>query len=360
MKERKPHVINPSIEETQVFTKGGFVAGYSESRLGKLLHAVLPHLPRRLHFILPVAAIVSMINLAADAEAKSPQEGQLLPGLELPFPGHRDMKIQQGWIYTAGGIHGGIDFIKGELDDSDTWQSFPILAAASGEACANPPSREGNAVFIKHETNGETIYTYYGHLESIQINIPDCGEGVKFVFQGEEIGEAGDTGTEDGWIHLHFQLNDEDGNPIDPYDIYDTRDAYPDPSQTGKLAPPRFSLSVDANNPSGTAIQVRRGQTLTIKASGFWCSGGIKAPGVASCGGPEGIRPAGRGEDDLILNEEQVGTLIARIGDNVVPIRDNTTITIQSNGNLSLLMNDRHNYYHDNSGTITVEIESLH
>lgn len=118
-------------------------------------------------------------------------------------------------------------------------------------------------------------------------------------------------------------------------------------------------MRVDANNSSGTAVgSVRRSQRILIRASGSWCSGGIKAPGVASCGGPEGIRPAGPGEkNDLMLKGQPVGILIGRIGNWVFPIGNNTTIIAQADGPLSLLMNDRQRYYFDNSGSISVEVE---
>ena len=54
--------------------------------------------------------------------------------LTLPFK-DPDIKIQEGWIYTWDpdpDAHKGIDYIKGDVDDSNTWQSFDVVAAADG------------------------------------------------------------------------------------------------------------------------------------------------------------------------------------------------------------------------------------
>src|SRR3989344_3984171 len=78
--------------------------------------------------------------------------------LELPFRPNIGTQIQQGWYYTGGREHKGLDYIAGELDRSATWESFEVLAAADGKACANPPARLGEAVFVKHILPDDSIY----------------------------------------------------------------------------------------------------------------------------------------------------------------------------------------------------------
>jgi murein DD-endopeptidase MepM/ murein hydrolase activator NlpD len=163
--------------------------------------------------------------------------------LTLPFPSETNMKVQQGWWYTVplppgcrgnSSLHCGIDYIDGTIDGSD-WRHFAVLAAADGEACANCKTGPGNKVVIRHDLgNGVILYTYYGHLDWINPAIPS-GDPNKTVHvtRGEEIGTAGNTGTTS--VHLHFGLTPPDFSWVDPYDLYATRDKYPDPNGTNGL-----------------------------------------------------------------------------------------------------------------------------
>lgn len=200
--------------------------------------------------VVPLSITTSLIIAACGGEKTTTNENQSLSNpenlppfaaLNMPFPKDPKMQIQQGWLYTESTTqdgrreHGGIDFIKGSIDNSRTWKSFSVTAAADGNACANPPSREGNAVLITHEIGDTPIgATYYGHLNKIEKDIPACNDKKKtpkIKKQGEKIGDAGSTGAVDqSWIHLHFQVNDANGNPVDPYDLQDERDIYPHPS----------------------------------------------------------------------------------------------------------------------------------
>lgn len=154
--------------------------------------------------------------------------------LDLPFSPDSKMHVQQGWSSDFDHKHDAIDYIRGEVDRSATWESFPVLAVADGEACANPNHRIGNAVWIEHIQNGEIYYTYYGHLDEISPKIEPCdtkNTPVTPVSRGEQIGIAGESGTNAG-IHLHFQVNSAANVRIDPYDIRGTREQYPDPNFT--------------------------------------------------------------------------------------------------------------------------------
>ncbi|MEK7186498.1 MAG: hypothetical protein AAB675_03995 [Patescibacteria group bacterium] len=183
-------------------------------------------------------------NVTPTAE-RSIQDGRFL---DLPFPPNQNMQIQQAWA-GFNPTHYAMDIIKGDLDSSITWETFPVTAGADGKACANPPSRQGNAVLIEHNFEGEIVYEYSGHLKSIKPEIPPCaGVDRKEVKMHEVLGQAGSTGVvddegnpRDDWEHLHwalFKLNNGIRENIDPFDRYGTRDIYPnvnDPKYTNGL-----------------------------------------------------------------------------------------------------------------------------
>lgn len=64
----------------------------------------------------------------------------------------------------------------------------------------------GKVVFINH--NGK-FWTLYSHCDIIDVKI---GQKVR---QGEKIAEVGRTGKASGF-HLHFELRDANGSPVDP------------------------------------------------------------------------------------------------------------------------------------------------
>ncbi len=165
--------------------------------------------------------------------------------LTLPFPSDPAMKIQQGWTSAFEPNHHAIDYIKGTLDESRDWQSFPVLAAADGDAACGALASdrsskcvkgEGNRVLITHHVNGQKYYTYYGHLKSIASKILIGNRDTPItIHRGQVIGTAGDTGTNPGWVHLHFGLTTPNFGWIGPYDISSTRNKYPDPNGTDGL-----------------------------------------------------------------------------------------------------------------------------
>ena len=162
--------------------------------------------------------------------------------LTLPFR-DPDIKIQQGWIYTFNpdpNAHQGLDYIKGEIDNSSTWQSFDVVAAADGVAMQSTSETYGTFVLIRHneiDSEGNNYFTLYAHLDNVTPKIvskPKWDTGYSTwtpVKRGEVIGQAGSTGVEGHpeWIHLHFEVNrgGYTQNRIDPYDLYNTRDFYP-------------------------------------------------------------------------------------------------------------------------------------
>ena len=89
---------------------------------------------------IPIAlAIVALIAPLGT----SPAVGATTPKfLTLPFQSPQHIHIQRGWWtpqFLGGPFtlkHHAIDYINGTLDVTSTWQNFPVVAAAAGEACA--------------------------------------------------------------------------------------------------------------------------------------------------------------------------------------------------------------------------------
>lgn len=71
-----------------------------------------------------------------------------------------------------------------------------------------PRAAAGNIIVIRHEAEGVTEYSSYGHLKagSVQVKVGDV------VTAGQTIAEVGDTG-DSAEVHLHFQIN-TGGNPF--------------------------------------------------------------------------------------------------------------------------------------------------
>jgi murein DD-endopeptidase MepM/ murein hydrolase activator NlpD len=135
------------------------------------------------------------------------------------------MRVVQGWIYTWGGTHSGIDYIKGTINYPATWKTFDVVAAADGKACVNCVYGPGNKVWIEHTVGNTIYYSYYGHLAIIEPGIPTGNRAVTVtVTRGQKIGTAGNTGA--SFIHLHFGLYTTSGVTLDPYALYTTRPSY--------------------------------------------------------------------------------------------------------------------------------------
>jgi hypothetical protein len=165
--------------------------------------------------------------------------------LTLPFK-DSNVKLQSAWEEHVQRGTTGIDYIKGTIDESATWQSFDIVAAADGWAMQSvqPGTTNvyGDFVLIRHDKKdgaGNDYFTLYAHLTSVASVIPyqdrldidydfSNPSKWKYVRRGEIIGEAGSTGTNVG-IHLHFEVQRKAyaQHRTDPYDLYKTRSYYP-------------------------------------------------------------------------------------------------------------------------------------
>jgi murein DD-endopeptidase MepM/ murein hydrolase activator NlpD len=184
--------------------------------------------------------------------------------LTLPF-NDPSIVVNQGWVYSWGSQHYGLDYVLGGPEISKL-QKFDVVASADGYACGNCTSRQGNAVWIKHDVDGQTYYTYYGHLDSIESDIPVGNQrDTVLVKRGQKIGVAGSTGATT--IHLHFQVNRPSG-PVDPYDLWSTSEPYMPGCATCEMGadnlwttnPPSFASGQPlSGGPAGPAT--RREQT---------------------------------------------------------------------------------------------------
>jgi len=97
--------------------------------------------------------------------------------------------------------HSGVD-LKGAIGD-------PVTVVEDGEVVeADFDTTYGNYIMVKHEVNGEVIYSKYGHLSKIDVKVGD------FVNNGDKIGEVGATGMATG-PHLHFEMQNANGESMD-------------------------------------------------------------------------------------------------------------------------------------------------
>jgi murein DD-endopeptidase MepM/ murein hydrolase activator NlpD len=191
---------------------------------------------------IPVGLVLGLFLASAQAPALAAGTPKFLT---LPFAGPPGkVSIQRAWwtINRDTGrfdlLHHGIDYVYGKRDAVSTWQMFDALAAAPGDACAAKQSQGGcfdsgeimgNRVLIKHKVDGKVYYTFYNHLDSIARNIPlNNIRDTVHVDQGDKIGVVGESNSP-GFIHLHWELLDENLKPIDPYGIKGITDEYPDP-----------------------------------------------------------------------------------------------------------------------------------
>jgi hypothetical protein len=149
-------------------------------------------------------------------------------GLDLVWPVDRPLQISGSFAeYRGARFHYGIDV------GCDGKKGYRVFAAAKGSIVKVIYQNYGigYCVVIRHDGGYETLY---GHLDSFASKIFDhpkiaarrveiedhidfrenLREGEITVAQGELIGFTGDSGI--GPEHLHFELTDLDGNPLNP------------------------------------------------------------------------------------------------------------------------------------------------
>lgn len=101
--------------------------------------------------------------------------------------------------------HLGVDF--------DPGAGTPIHAIADGVVTevGNPSGEYGVYVVIRHDVDGATVYSLYGHMQYGSLGL-GVGDSVSI---GQVIGAVGSSGLSTG-PHLHFEIQNASGTPIDP------------------------------------------------------------------------------------------------------------------------------------------------
>jgi murein DD-endopeptidase MepM/ murein hydrolase activator NlpD len=143
-------------------------------------------------------------SLSAVSEASSgfqmPIDGQYTFGYEY-LDGPIDYGCSDGAVY-----HPGVDLnVYGTSCDGD--RGTDVHAVADGIVRdIGTASDEWGTIVIEHNYKGMTVYSQYGHLDSILVN-----EG-NTVTKNQHIGEMGDNETD--CVHLHFEIrNSNHPNP---------------------------------------------------------------------------------------------------------------------------------------------------
>lgn len=229
--------------------------------------------------------------------------------LAFPFV-ERDAVMSEAPQYSDDGTqHLGagfaFDYIAGNLSDSSTWRSFPVLAAASGRAIRScegatestkPPYTSpdcdlgyGHFILIRHDAtteDGRHYFTLYAHLDpdTIDKEIPyrprrDTDfDNWKAVKQGDELGKASQSGKRicvaASCIHLHFEVF-RGGymlDPVDPYDIsrngaLKPRTQYPELSSRAQCGPD--SLWLTCPTPPSRPATISLGRDLVVAGTGI-------------------------------------------------------------------------------------------
>lgn len=158
-------------------------------------------------------AIDAEIQRIIDAE-RAKNEAMAYAGGQLnwPVPGHYRISSPFGSRYLFGywDFHTGIDIVG---TTSGVIKGASIVAANDGRVLVAEKysnSGYGHYVLIDHgvNANGQAIYTLYGHMQSVDVNVGDT------VSRGSHIGTVGTTGLSTGY-HLHFEVR-IDNQKVDP------------------------------------------------------------------------------------------------------------------------------------------------
>lgn len=130
----------------------------------------------------------------------------------LFWPLTGNITITQGWVYSGGGNHNGIDL---RADYVPVYPCEPGVVSRvqywDGKTKSTKSMQSyGNMIEITHEDyKGKTLVTRYAHLYRINV---ECGDSVNY---GTVIGISGNTGNVYG-SHLHLEViwNDRRTNPL--------------------------------------------------------------------------------------------------------------------------------------------------
>nr|DAL52431.1 MAG TPA_asm: peptidase [Caudoviricetes sp.] len=123
-----------------------------------------------------------------------------------------NITITQGWVYSGGGNHNGIDLRANYVPVFPCEPGVVSRVQYWDGKTKSPKSMQsyGNMIEITHEDyNGKTLITRYAHLSKIYVKWGDT------VNYGKVIGVSGETGNAYG-AHLHLEViwNGRRTNPL--------------------------------------------------------------------------------------------------------------------------------------------------
>lgn len=130
-------------------------------------------------------------------------------GQEGQFSVTSEFGIRTHPVYQTSRLHAGIDLAP------NGGRNIPITSSGEGVVIYNDYSSGGGWMIIIRHTeytgdNGQMLHTSYLHLSQKS----PLGVGQE-VDKGQFIGNTGTTGTSTG-VHLHFEVHEGQGNPVNP------------------------------------------------------------------------------------------------------------------------------------------------
>jgi len=156
------------------------------------------------HATLPRVERLSRVERPAAPLPAAPAEPPAFIAFTSPTPGYPVISpfgLRQLPWEEGGRLHAGVDIAAPSGE--------PVLAAADGVVVrAGLDGGYGRSIEIRHAAGLSTIY---GHLGLV---LPQYTPGVA-VKAGTAVGAIGSTGTSTG-SHLHFEIRDEKGRPLNP------------------------------------------------------------------------------------------------------------------------------------------------
>jgi murein DD-endopeptidase MepM/ murein hydrolase activator NlpD len=171
------------------------------------------------------SALASVLGLTALTSLVFGLQFQLAPSAPPPPPAERAAEPGSGLIVPVAGIDPG-DLTRQFDEHRSGGRSHraidilaplgtPVLAANEGQIERLTHNRLGGITIYQRDPTRGFVY-YYAHLQRYR---PGLTEG-DLVRRGEVIGYVGTTGNAPPQTpHLHFAIQSEGGEPVDPYDL---------------------------------------------------------------------------------------------------------------------------------------------
>jgi murein DD-endopeptidase MepM/ murein hydrolase activator NlpD len=172
-------------------------------------------------------ALLGLVLVAADRCAPSSALSSAPDGFVFPvqpveqIPGECTLTDSFGDPRPGGRSHEGVDILASKLE--------PVVAAADGRVRWMMNEREGRCchLVLEHQGGWRTRYLHLnndspGTDDGRVVGVAPWLEVGAAVEAGEVIGWVGDSGNaETTGPHLHFELLDPEGEPVDPYPLLD-------------------------------------------------------------------------------------------------------------------------------------------